>query len=174
MEPVPQKKASKKKATKKATKKKATKKVAIKAPPVIEVSDEELAAMGGAAERLGMQLQGTGTDEKALRAKESRVYYIQCKACSNPGIWIFQKPSGELDPKEWEAAYKPRNAGWPGAQLNCQVCGSQLPIGVSRNGVRPTFMQNYTRRYIRSIPTEQYEALKRGEAITADVREVVS
>ncbi len=176
MDPVPEKKTTKKKtAKKKAAKKPATsKKVAMKAPPVIEVSDEELAQVGGAAERLGMQLQGTGTDEKALRAKEGRVYYIQCTGCLNPGIWIFQRPAGELDPKEWESSYKPRNAGWPGADLECQVCRKHLPIGVTANGLRPFFMQNYTRRHIRSIPIEQYEALKRGEAITADVREVTS
>ena len=174
MEPVPEKKASKKKATKKATKKKATKKVAIKAPPVIEVSDEELAAMGTAAARLGAQLQGTGTDEKALRAKEGRVYYIQCKACGSPGAWIFQKPAGELKPSEWESSYKPRNAGWPGSAVPCQVCNARLPIGSNRANSAPFFMKNYVRRFVRSIPAEQYEALKRGENINADVREVVS
>jgi len=176
MATVPKKKATKKaapKAAPMAAKKAPKKKAALKAPPVIEVSEEELASMKGAATRLGTQLQGTGTDEKALRAKEGRVYYIQCKECSNPGIWIFQRPAGELDTANWEAAYKPRNAGWPGSRLDCQVCGYALPIGVSHNGQKPFFMANYTRRYIRSIPVAQYEALKRGEALqNADVREV--
>ena len=177
MATVPKKKATKKvtkKATQKTAKKAAKKKMAIKAPPVIQVSDEELAAMGSAANRLGAQLQGTGTDQKALHAKEGRVYYVQCKACSSPGIWIFQRPAGELDSSEWESSYKPRNAAWPGGSVPCQVCNQRLPIGTTAGNTAPFFMQNYVRRHVRSIPAEQYEALKRGETVNADVREVIS
>lgn len=170
MDPVPKKKTTKKK----AAKKKAVKKTVIKAPPVIEVSDDELAAFGSAAETLGAQLNGTGTNQKALREKDGRVYYIQCKSCGSPGVWIFQRPSGELDAKNWESSYKPRNASWPGSTVTCQVCTEKLPIGSTAGNNSPFFMANYTRRYVRSIPIEQYEALKRGETINADVREVIS
>lgn len=68
---------------------------------------------------------------------EDVLHYVECpdENCLGPAFWIWGNPYGLIENSRWEAAYKPRNAGWYSEGLpHCQCCkqrtGADVPARV--------------------------------------------
>lgn len=141
-------------------------------PPPIMVVDEEarqVALNAAMALRDARAAQIAKANSKPGKDIESTVRYVECQACSGPGVWIYGDPDKSLGPNDWASSYKPRGVYWsPQEMPYCQCCFESHKVrrplrmffetaGSLPNQIHTGLVCNP--RFVRELPRAEYERL---------------
>lgn len=129
----------------------------------LEAQEEERKRSESAALSFLEKHQANTAKNKA-KSLAGVMWYVKCRYCEGPAIWIHNKLSGWLQPEDWSASYKARGVLWPTTKIPCQCC---IATGRGNKMISMDLDRSYAngtprRRTVHKMMVTEYEALVTG------------
>jgi hypothetical protein len=120
-----------------------------------------------------------------VKDRDENQYYIACRRCNRPGVWLTQDPRGqEIHVGMWYSIHHELGDPWlhPTGKMLCQFCfiegGEEVDLCVEARrdpvgGTVYTLRGEWYREYLRKAPKAEYDKMladitKQAEEVTRD------
>lgn len=135
------------------------------------LKEQEAARKQAESAALGfLARQQAALKRRRADSEAGKQFYVRCRYCTGPAIWLIGKVRGWLTADNWHSSYKALGVLWPSTDIYCQCClvsgGGKRMVSVDKDAR----YQNCTpkKRHIFSMPAEEYRELMGADAVEAN------